>query len=346
MRIDRSTRLWRVMLGIMVVWLPLGACVAHAVQASYIQLNRGHGEMSVGEWSADILQMQSVGIDTLIVQWSAENGVAYFRADGLPYPEQYDVLERLFAALRGSGMQVFLGLRHENHYWVQIQGRDRVVHDYMRLRVSQNEALQRALLSRFDEEPAWVGYYIPDEVDDLTWREMPRRQYLQQYLSMMGMRIRAHDAARRIGISAFFRVRSAPSVFADLLSECVSGSAIDCVMIQDGAGENDPPVEYLPLYLEALSDACTEGRLPALWYVVEAFRRTSLPSEPFAAEPAPPDRFVQQLRLAPKGVEGLVLFTFPDYVDPDRSEGARLLYKTLVDRSDVWTLPAPNAVTE
>ncbi len=336
MRIDSSTWLWRVMLGIMVAWLPLGACVADAVRGSFIQLNRGHGSMSVGEWSADILQMQSAGINTLVVQWSAENDVAYFRADGLPYGEQYDVLERFFAAVRGTGVQVFLGLRHENHYWAQIQGRDLVVRDYMRLRVSQNEALQRALLQRFGNEPAWVGYYIPDEIDDLTWRETSRRLYLQQYLSMMGRLIRTHDATRQIGISAFFRVRSAPSVFADMLSACVSGSAIDCVMMQDGAGENDPPAESLSLYLDALSAARAEGRLPKLWYVIEAFRRTSSPAEPFAAAPAPPEQFSRQLRLASKGFEGIVLFTFPDYADPDRGADARLLYKTLVERSDAW----------
>ncbi len=319
---------WCIVLLMTMACQSLASDAPKAIRGTFIQLNRAHAERTMAEWTADVLHMKIAGINTLIIQWAAENDISYFRSEALPHKEQYDVIEKIFAAV-GSDMKVWLGLHQENHYWAQIQGRERVLRDYMNIRTAQNQLVQRALLSRFGEQSAWVGYYIPDEIDDLNWRTPGRRQHMQQYLSLMGTRIRMHDSRRRIGISAFFRVRSTPSVFAEALSDCVSESDVDCVMIQDGAGENDPPLEHLHLYLDALLDVQKQGRLPELWYVAEVFNRTSPPGASFAAEPASAARVEQQLRIAQSRFNGLVLFTFMDYVSPRLGEDASQLHKLL-----------------
>jgi hypothetical protein len=64
------------------------------IAGSFIQLNRDKAARTVEDWRGDFRQIKSMGGDTLIVQWSAEEPVLYFEADGLRgFTETYPVLE-------------------------------------------------------------------------------------------------------------------------------------------------------------------------------------------------------------------------------------------------------------
>ena len=309
------------------------AGVPPQLTASFVQLTRAVATNSVAEWQADFQRLKEAGIDTVIVQWAAELPVAYFRADTNDLPacnETYPTLETFFEAVKGSGLAVHLGLTSDPAYWKAITARDRLLRDYFLLRVARNEKLQKQLLERFGDRPEWVGYYIPDEIDDVTWRTSARGAYLRDYLALLTQRLRTNDAARTVAVSAFFRGRTAPDIFARAMLNLTTNTAsrVDALLVQDGAGVGDPPVPYMPAYFKALSELWPADA-PRLWGVVELFAQTSKGAEPFAAAPADPARVAGQIAAVASYVERLVAFTFKDYADPARGPAAAALYRSL-----------------
>ena len=302
------------------------------LNGTFIQLNRSYTNKTAEAWVQDMERMRQAGIDTLIVQWCAQDQIAYVTNTISSYAEQLPgVLDTFFDAVKDRGFTVHLGLHNDSAYWQQIRGRDRVVRDYFLVRIAQNERLQKALLARYGGRAEWAGYYIPDEIDDLTWRMPERRTLVRDYISLMTERLRANDAGRLVSVSTFFRGRTAPDIYATNLLNIVCGgpsNQVDAVLVQDGVGVGDPPPSYVSIYFDELNIAWTTNA-PALWGVVEAFQQTSKGSEPFAAVPTAPARLQQQVETAATRFQRLVLFTFLDYADPARGPGADALFQAL-----------------
>lgn len=297
------------------------------VSGAFIQLNRQAAARPVEQWKTLLARMRAIGIDTLIVQWTAEPPVLYFKDEDLDFKEQFDAVERLMEAERGLRFSVFLGLQNDPSFWKEITAREKALRDYFLVRQAQNERLQAALLMAFGQQEDWVGYYIPDEIDDLSWRDAGRRQLLKDYLRATTKSLRQHDRHRAIAISAFFRGRTAPSLVANTLRDLTDDTGLTHLLLQDGAGNSDPPDDVLPIYYQALINI-RRDRAPELWAVVEAFHQTSGSGEAFAAEPTAPEDFARQIRAA-SGFKRRIVFTFPDYVDPERGTAARALYHSL-----------------
>jgi hypothetical protein len=381
---------------ILSIHILLFAVSAWAVNGTFIQLNRASAEMTVEDWRADLEQMAEAGIDTLMVQWSSESPIAYFNtgASRMKYiSENYFVLEKLFEANREIGHQVYLGLQNNSRFWSQIKSRDKVLRDFFLIRINRNETLQLALLDAFGEEENWVGYYIPDEIDDLTWRHETKRPVIKGYVSHMCERIRSNDSSRKIAMSAFFRGRTSPTILADTLFDICGGSGLDHLLIQDGIGVGDPPVHYVPFYFNVLIEkwanpevdqtpildllpqvdrnnenlqnpemleakgldaggiaedlaeanqfvpmhappesedtAAPPFTLPELWVVLEVFKQTSQEGEPFTATSTSPSQLKNQLLNAQDYFQNAVVFTFPDYMDPDLGDDAAKLFELI-----------------
>ncbi len=303
----------------------LAAASANAtIDGSFIQLHRGKVERTVEDWRADLHTLRNLQADTVIIQWSAEEPVIYFEAQEAPssrFTETYPAIERILEAAEAEGMSVLIGLQHHPEYWDQIKGREKVIRDFFRLRMARNERLQRALLQTFGNRRAWTGYYIPDEVDDLTWRDPAMQAIIHDYLKRMAAILRRNDAGRTIAVSSFFRGRTSPERMTENLMAMLGDTGIDILLVQDGVGTGDPPLQYVPLYYNVLSNAWKtkvndeerHTQLPALWCVIETFRQTSGLNDPFTAEPASPERVQEQIDAARPHFEKLVTFTFDDY---------------------------------
>ena len=320
-----------------------------AIDGTFIQLHRGVAERSAREWQADFKRAKELGGTVLIVQWTAEEPILYFQPAGEAPPrmtETYPTLERIFDAAEAEGMELIIGLQHSPEYWEQIKSRDKVVRDFFRLRMARNERVQKALLATFGDRAAWTGYYIPDEIDDLSWRAAERLAHLRMYLQGMTGILRRNDPARFVTASSFFRGRTAPDLMAANLMDIVEGSGLDVLLVQDGIGVGDPPIRYVPLYFDILAriwnNAAEEGAgkdasdvkrgpLPSLWCVIETFRQTSDPNEPFAAVPAPAARLAEQIRAARPHFERLILFTYSDYLNPDLGDEAKAGFGAIRD---------------
>ena len=306
----------------------VGMVMAAGPTGTFIQLNRGNVARSVDDWSADMSSMKGIGITHLIIQWCSEPSISYFETESLPHEEQYDAVAHILSAAADQKMTVTLGLQQDPFYWSQITARDRVLRDYFLTRVARHAKVQAALLERFGGQAAWTGYYIPDEIDDLTWRQPGKAKRVKDYVALMCRVLREHDASRPISISAFFRSRTAPDVFVASMRNIISTNSVDKLLLQDGLGNEDPAPRYIPLYYEAFQKAWPAD-YASLGCVIEVFNQVSAMSEPFKATPATPERVRIQLDHASKFFSDLILFTYSDYANPALGEEAKKLYDSL-----------------
>lgn len=340
----------------------LATSVRADIAGSFVQLHRGQADRTVNEWREDFQQIKGLGGDTVIVQWTAEEPVLYFDPTGQgstgaamdePVPfsrdtddrlrgmaESYPVVERILDAAEAEGLSVILGLQHHPEYWDQIKSREKVIVDFFRVRMARNEQLQLALLEAFGDRAVWTGYYIPDELDDYTWRSSTMSVRARTYVHSMASILKENDPDRSIAMSAFFRGRTDPEHVAANFMDIVAGSGIDYFLLQDGVGVGDPPLRYVHLYYEAFSrlwrsDIAKErDALPELWCVVETFNQTSGPDEPFAAVPAPAERLRGQVQIAQSYFPRLILFTYGNYLRPDLGPEARAALEAVSGASE------------
>lgn len=356
-----------------------------AGDATFIQLSRASAKRAVEDWRAEFEKMAPLGIDTIILQWSAETDIAYFliSEDAEPpedpaaaearaierelagmdpdevmkeqviladipaeeiYPEQYPVLEKVFEAADASGVSVVLGLHHDPNYWVEVTARMRVLKDFFYVRTAQNERLQIELLKKFGHRENWIGYYVPDEIDDFTWRTGTKRDLVAGYVDLVSERLRENDPDRGISISTFFRLRTAPDVYASNIKRIFAGSDVTQLFVQDGIGDGNPwtyAQHYVPIYYAALTDAL-EGEPYERRVVIEVFERVTDVNEPFRAAPAKFERVSRQIEMAEPHFAGKVYFTYSNYMHPDRGDRAAELYDAMTSGPrKTATAPAP-----
>lgn len=314
-------------MAVTVVLWPAGIVRAGGGLGTFVQLNRGSAEATVEQWRRDFEQMTKAGITRVVVQWTADDTIAYFGND-LLFEEKFPVLERMFSGMEGLALEVYLGLRHDPNYWTAITGREATLRDYFLIRQARNLRLQEALLKAFGGQVAWKGYYIPDEIDDKSWRGDGRGTFMRDYLKGLAGGLKKADEGRKVAVSAFFRGRTAPDVYARTLKGMVADSGVDAVMLQDGCGESDPPFRYLPDYYKAVKEGWG-GALPSVECVVEAFRRVATTNGVFAAEPAGGDLLRAQLQLAREHFDRVLVFSFLDYTDPDLGPHGEAAYRAL-----------------
>ena len=179
--------------------------------------------------------------------------------------------------------------------------------------MAANERLLEQLHKKFGQEPSLAGYYIPDEIDDLNWRTPDRIGVYNFYLKLMVERIRKVDPLRPIAVSTFFRSRTAPRIYAENLYSILKDTGINRLLVQDGAGENNPAEPDRAMYFEKIKEVNEKG--VELAVIIEIFSRTSPEGKPFAAVPASRDRIHRQLSEGGKFFTSLVVFSL-EYLEP------------------------------
>lgn len=293
---------------------------------TFVQFSRKDADRSVQDWKRLLDGMKAVGIGRVYVQWTADReGVCYFEAGaGSLYAERLPVLNRLFEALDGSGMEVFLGLEHDAHFWTRITAKGQTLRDYLLKRARRQQLLLKALNASFGNRKEWVGVYVTDEIDDVSWRSKAAGDCFRSYLRHL-LDANRKTSKRAVAISAFCRGRTSPRVFRENLEDLLNGLPLNELLFQDGGGEADPPDEYLADYVKAVT-ARRDSALPQSRLILEVFAVASEPGKPFRAEPASPEAVRRRLAAVAGHFDDVVLFAFPQYMDPALGAGQRALF--------------------
>ncbi len=268
-----------------------------------------------------------LGLKRLVVQWTEYDGVVFHAGAGpAPQPPPLDILLRL---ADHSGMKVLVGLAHDSAYWRESERAPQRLPALFDRLLARSAATAQALRPLVAAHPAFAGWYITEEVDDLSWTPAAR-PLLFAYLARLSEALKRLMPEADIALSGFTDSRAAPAAVEAFWRELLAAApAIGCVLFQDGVGVGKLALEQVPDYLAAAARAARaeERKLAA---VVETFRQTAgepLSDGPFAAEPAPLARVLAQIEAAAPHAAELVAFSVPEYMSPAGGPTAGELYR-------------------
>ena len=284
-------------------------------------------------WSTLFDTYARLGISEVIIQWidyrdSYEYDPPAPMAPASPMITP-DVLAVILREARQRGMHVTMGNVFLNSYWERIKSQPHLIKVHlMRIR----EATRRQLAPvapLLANNPAFVGWYIAQEVDDRTWFDPERKKILSEFLTSMREDMQA-VASGPVAISAFANGWASPETVGNFWREVADQSGIRRVLFQDGVGVGKLTLAEVPLYLEALHKALA-GSGCTIQPVAEIF--VQQPGERFSAVAAPVNRVLQQLDTeAPYAPAGIMLFSVTEYASPlGGAEAEALLHGLLTE---------------
>jgi hypothetical protein len=270
------------------------------------------------DWKAELQVMRSLGIRTIVLQYSGDEHGNYDDQ----YPEHRPV-RSLLAAADQLDLQVLLGL-YADERWPHAVPDDAWLPPPLGDPTDRNRLFQ--LCAAFN---SCMGWYIPQEIDDSTWGNLQGAQRITGFLS--GAVARLHESAPRrpIAVAPFFAEALAPEVYAAWWEYVLQRVPVEIVMMQDGTGARGTPLPSVARLLQALAPALARNQVE-LWSIVEVFQQTAgspIDEGEFAAIPAGFAEVNERLRIEHPLADRTMVFSLLDYMAPQRGEKENALYQ-------------------
>jgi hypothetical protein len=267
---------------------------------------------------------QALGLKQVIIQWSLYDNKAFFVTKTFPQA-QSTPLDTMLELAEKRGIELYLGLAAGSDYWDMTKQSHAYQEEYLnRLRWKSERVAQELVLiaSRYT---SFKGWYIPEEIDDSTWRPPQARKLMYQHLKKLTIFLKELTPSGTIILSGFSSARMNPDAYQEFWNTLLRETFVDTLLFQDGTGTAALPQELLPLYLKAVRQAADANK-KKLQVVVELF--TMVSESPFKAVPAPISRIKQQLLVADDfATDGINSFSVPDYMACEESAAAMELLR-------------------
>lgn len=270
------------------------------LDGSFLQVWKDDLALPRTRWAERLRQLKALGCQSLVLQWTAF-GAAYAMSD----PLLDDVMDLALAA----GLRVRVGLPYQEGYWPMLAATDVMVRSAYFMRAT--EAGTRIIEgSRLSAHPAFSGWYVPYEIEQVNWADAERRAILVRYLSALA---KANGPGIPLAISTFRSALPGPQTLVDLWRMILDAVSLR-LMVQDGVGvQGMGNYRHLaPLF------ALLRQRGTAFDTVVELFREIAsaqTDGTTFSAVPATMVRLRAQLAAAADtGAQSLIGFAIHPYM--------------------------------
>lgn len=179
------------------------------------------------EWRKQINLLKANGFDKIILQWSAYGKHRF-------YAHHPQWLHHFLTLAAEYDIEVFIGLYADPRYFDKIQDKKTDISLYLNTLYFKNMQTAYAVWRSVKNEKAFKGWYMYDEMNDVTWKEKERHKALRAYL------LRVHEGLMRLApkkeiiISAYFTGVTKASIYAAMLAKTVPQSWL--LLLQSGVG--------------------------------------------------------------------------------------------------------------
>jgi hypothetical protein len=289
------------------------------LDGTFIQLLEQSGNWNRARWERLFDSFQSLGLKQIVIQWTLHDNRAFFTTntfEQVPLPP----LETILELAEARGIKLYLGLAAESCYWEMIKQSPVRQEEYLNRLRWKSERVAQEVASVATRYNAFKGWYIPEEIDDLTWRPPKARVLLYRHLKQLSGFLKKLTPRGMVVLSSFSNARMDPGSYEAFLHDLLRETSVDILLFQDGAGVAKPPRELVPLYLKAARNAA-DATGKKLQVVVELFAEVSESS--FKAIPAPISRIIQQMQMAAGyTTDGINSFSIPDYMSHEGGAAA------------------------
>lgn len=233
------------------------------------------GEWTESEWDAEYQWMRQVGMNHLILQWSAdsEHHTAAFPTalPGFRQSTQVDVVRAVLEKGVRYEMDTYIGL-HLNHEWF-----GKYTNDPAWLEHEADIACQLAeeLWERYGDYASFTGWYLSFEPDNVNQLDQVSWDRSVAYYQKVGGRLKSLTPGKPVMVAPFF-VEGAglsPAGWGEMWRYILTYSPIDIFNLQDGVGAAHALPEHLPAWYEATKKAIDLVPRPVeFWSDTETFR--------------------------------------------------------------------------
>lgn len=293
------------------------------IDATFFQPLSAHQKWSSAQWDKLFVSLKTLKISRLIVQWSVHDEQRFYAELG-----QASLLENVLAAADKNGIQIVVGLVNDSIYWDKMQTPLAYRETYFQSLQDRSLFTLNELAPRVLAHSSFQGWYIPQEIDDINWRDPAAEKMLTKYLLAITDALYEATPTKKIFISGFVNAGTDPAYVKGLWSRLLESSPhLDGVLFQDGIGAGKLKLPELSTYFDVLERVARErGR--SFQPVVEVFRQIAgepIDHQAFRAVPAPFARVLEQLRVASKYSSSVAVFSAPEYMLLEGNDDAKAL---------------------
>ena len=261
------------------------------------------------DWERRMVRLRENGLDTLYLQWLRYGEIdfldAHLKKDGL-------FIQVLLDTAANQGIGVYVGLFSDPDFFHSLGLSTVKLDKYLFQLREKTLGLAAKFQARYGKHPAFQGWYLPEEIDDLNWQSAPRRKLLSDHMHYLGSALGSLGQKKPLAFSVFFSGALSPEAFARFCGQLVKGS--DCfVLVQDGLGGR-MDMATTRRYHESLSRAA--GNEDRLCWIVELFD-DELPGPAFRGKAIDSKAFNERFSLVHKNFMGkrLALFSLRYWLD-------------------------------
>jgi hypothetical protein len=321
-----------VVLSVSVIFL-YPACLAHyplrvcpgGFTASFIQMTQREVHYNLSAWKRDLELLRSVGIQTVILQYSGDEHGSYESQVNGTNP-----IRSLLAAAEALDLSVLVGL-HRDPAWPNAFAIDTKLSPPL-----DQPSEMKTLVELCNAFHSCAGWYLPQEIDEHTWESAERRQKLKMFIERTSHKLRTLTPGKAIALVSFLQSDLDPQALAAWWSRVLANRPIDMLMLLDGVGTGRSNAESTQRLLGALwpiTDALEIG----LWAVVEVYKQIYGPPRdnlPFEAVPADFETVAHSMELERSTGARLAVFAYLKYMDPTLGSVAQRLHQGYSDWCD------------
>lgn len=284
---------------------------AEKIKATFFQPSKVTAGYSTPQLQHEFKWMGELGIKTVVVQWVVSKGQAYYPSKSIPVFRP-DLIKEILDMASINQMEVYLGLFMPEDWFTA----EKTTAYLMQLKTKAYSIVVE-VYDLYRSHPAFKGWYLPYEFSTPQLTD----ESLCGFIINLANDIKKLTPEKQMMIAPYLSRKSIWSTQESTVWErFLSGNPIDVIALQDGVGASELQPEFASNYYKSLREVCRKTG-HALWAVLELFDKN------FTS--ALPDRVIKQFTLEGAVVDGVMIFDFSHYLNPERGEKASALNRGL-----------------
>lgn len=263
-----------------------------------------------GQWRAAFEAMRAAGLTQAIVNEAADAsaGTARYPTSIPGFTMVHPTIPQAFPNAGVQGIDVYLGLQGSDDWWSNSTDPD-----WLSGQAALSNQVADELNALYGKEAAFKGWYLPFEVDNVTFPTSAEWDLLVGYYTKVVGHLHTLAPGKPVIIAPFFNPY-AGGLDADgwrtMWAYILAKVPIDVIALQDGVGAGNTTIDDLPAWFAATKGAIADaGAATKLWSDTETFQIADWSTMPI-------NGIVADLEAEAPYVSNLVSWSFSDYLDP------------------------------
>ncbi|STX52428.1 Uncharacterised protein [Legionella busanensis] len=302
-------------------------CPLTNVKTSFLQLYQDHQNFTSQDWLTLLKQAHDLGINHIIIQWSSDSNSVFYPVNPLTNQPSDTILFKIISAAKQEQLTISMGLNYNQQFWQVLNGKDEELKRFLDTNYQKQQALLPFLINLIKtadpNNNTVIGWYITEEIDDLSWQSENRRELLKNYLNSLTQLLKQQKPNWPISISTYASGQANQEQIVTLYQFLFNKTSVNRFLMQSSIGTKKLTLAKLKDYLQIITNVL-QGSKRQFAVIIELFIEDSK-QKVFLS--APLDLVLGQLVLANQySTINPVVFSLFSYVLPNKTIDNSTLY--------------------